>query len=89
VKAPGIDSVEPTSGSAGDQITINGFFFGTKKGKVTLGGKRCKVVTWEMDPTTGESGIQFVVPKGLNSGTHELKVTTTGVGSDTTNFTVE
>ena len=89
MKAPEIDSVDPTSGSTGDQITIHGLFFGTKKGKVTLGGKTCKVLNWEMNPTTGASEIRFVVPKGLSLGTHELKVTTTKVGSDTVNFTVE
>jgi len=89
VRTPEINSVEPTSGSIGDEITINGFFFGTKKGKVTLGERRCKVVTWEMNPTTGASEIRFVVPKGLNPGTYELKVTTTRVESDAVNFTVE
>jgi hypothetical protein len=81
VKAPEINSVDPASGSAGDQITIHGFFFGAKKGKVTLGGKRCKVLGWTMDSETGESEIQFVVPKGLDSGTKELQVSN-GVGSD-------
>jgi hypothetical protein len=89
VKAPEIDSVDPTTGSAGDKITIRGRFFGANKPKVSLGNKSSKVVTWEMNPTTGESGVQFVVPKGFNPGTYELKVTTTGVGSDTTSFTVE
>jgi len=89
VKAPEIDSVDPTSGSTGDEITINGFFFGTKKGKVTLGGKTCKVLSWTMVPIIGESEIKFMVPKGLSPGGNELKVTTTGVGSDIINFSVE
>jgi hypothetical protein len=88
-KAPEIDSVGPTSGSIGDEITINGLFFGTKKGKVTLGGKNCKVLKWEMNSTTGLSEIEFVVPKGLDPGTYDLIVTTTKVGSDTVDFTVE
>lgn len=88
VKAPKIDSVDPTTGSTGDEITIHGFFFGTKKGKVTLGGESCKVLSWTMDPTTGESEIRVVVPKGLSPGVNEFKVTT-GVGMDTVNFTVE
>ena len=37
VKAPEIVLVNPNVGSAGDQITIHGHFFGTKKGKVYLG----------------------------------------------------
>ena len=32
VKTPEIDSVEPTSGPPGEEIAINGFLFGTKKG---------------------------------------------------------
>ena len=89
VRAPEIDSVGPTSGSAGEAVTIYGLFFGTKKGKVTLGGKNCKVSSWAMDnPVTGEGEIGFVVPKGLSSGARELKVEN-GVGADTTNFTVD
>jgi hypothetical protein len=82
VKAPEIDSVAPTSGSAGDEVTIHGFFFGTKKGKVTLGGKNCKVLNWTTDPVTGEGEIGFVVPKGLALGTYDITVTNS-VGSDT------
>ncbi len=36
VKAPEIVSVEPNDGTAGDQITIDGHFFGTSKGKIYL-----------------------------------------------------
>jgi len=89
VKSPEIDSVEPTSGATGSEITINGYYFGTKKGKVTLGKKTCKVLSWEMNSTTGQSTIRFAVPKGLIAGTNELKVTTTGVGSDTVSFNVD
>jgi hypothetical protein len=87
VKAPAVDSTIPGSGSIGEEITVSGFFFGTKKGKVTLGSKNCRVLSWQMDPATGESEIHFVVPRGLSSGTHELKVIN-GVGSDTITFTV-
>jgi len=86
VKAPKIDSVDLTSGPVGDEIIIEGKFFGTKKPKVSLGKKSCKILNWEMNSTTGESQIQFAVPKGLSIGTNELKVTTTGVGSDTVSF---
>ncbi len=88
IVAPEIDSIEPSGGSAGDEITINGFFFGTKKGKITLDGKNCKAVSWMMASVTGDSEIRFMVPKGLAPGTYELKVTN-GVGSDTVNFIVE
>ena len=88
VSAPAINNVDPTSGSAGDTIAISGYLFGTKKGKVTLGGKSCKVTSWTMGGVYEFSEIIFIVPKGLTSGTKELKVTN-GVGSDTTTFTIE
>jgi YVTN family beta-propeller protein len=88
VRAPEIDFTEPTGGSIGEEITVSGFFFGTKKGKVLLGGKTCKVLRWTMDPTTGESEIQVLIPKGLAPGPRELQVTN-AVGADTTNFIVE
>ena len=85
VMKPEIDSVEPASGSAGDEIKIQGSYFGTKKGKVTLGGKNCKVLSWTMDPVTGESEIRFIVPKGLSAGTHDLTVKNS-MGSDSVSF---
>jgi hypothetical protein len=88
VMLPDINSTEPTSGSAGGNVTIQGSFFGTKKGKVILGGKTCKVSGWTMDSKTGESQIEFVVPKRLTPGANDLKVTN-AVGSITTTFTVE
>ncbi len=88
VEDPVISSVDPATGSMGDEIIVYGFFFGTKKGKVTLGGKNCKVLSWTMHLATGESEIHFAVPQGLSSGTQELKVTN-GVGSGTMNYTVE
>jgi len=88
VKAPEIDSIEPTSGSIGNEITINAYYFGNKKGKVTLGGKSCRVISWTMNAATGESEARFLIPKGLGPGTHELKVTNV-VGSDTVNFTID
>ncbi len=87
VMPPVINSTEPTHGSAGGNVTIHGSFFGTKKGKVTLGDKSCKVFSWTMVSTTGESEIRFVVPRGLTSGAKELIVN--AVGSGTTTFTVE
>ena len=88
IAVPEIDSVEPSSGTANEQITVIGFYFGTKKGKVLLEGKNCKVASWMMAPSTGESEIQFIVPKGISSGVHEMEVIN-GVGSGTVNFTVE
>jgi hypothetical protein len=88
MKASEIVSVDPTSGSAEGNVTIRGFFFGTKKGKVTLDGKKCKVLSWKMVAITGESTIQCVIPKGLSPGAKELKVTN-ALGSAATSFTVE
>jgi len=88
VKLPEIDSVDPAAGSAGDKITIRGLFFGTREGKVTLGGKKRRILTWTMDPKTGASKVRVVVPRGLSPGIHELTITNE-VGSGTTNFTVE
>lgn len=87
MEAPEIESVVPPIGSINDEIAILGHFFGTKKGKVTLSGKKCKVLSWRMDPTTGDSEIHFVVPRILGDGTRELQVIN-GVGTDTTYFTL-
>ena len=88
VQAPQIDSIQPATGSAGEEIVIRGFFFGTTKGKVSLDRKNCKVVDWTMDKETGESVIQFVVPGGLTPWAHGLKVTN-GMGSATAQFNLE
>jgi hypothetical protein len=84
VKAPEIILVEPSSGSIGDQITISGNYFGSKKGKVYLGyfsngksvEKSCSVINW------GDNKIVFVVPKGLLAGTYDL-IVTNSVGTNT------
>ena len=82
VEAPRIDSINPIQGSQGAEVTIFGDFFGIKKGKVTLGGENCKVLSWTMNPSTGQSEIVIEVPKGLTPGTYDLTVTNQ-VGSDT------
>ena len=97
VQNPTIDPLLDSLGSSGKKITISGKFFSSKKGKVFLedpvSGKKknCKVISWSMDPTNGESTLTFVVPKlpkGVNPGTYPLKVTNK-VGSAQTTFTVE
>jgi len=88
VLPPEIDSVDPTIGSFNEQITLKGYYFGTKRGKVTLGGKNCRVLSWTMDPGTGGSEVNFVVPRGLIPGDHELNIIN-GTGSDTVNFKVD
>jgi hypothetical protein len=85
---PIIDSVEPPSGSTNDEITITGQFFGTKKGKVTLGGKNCKVKTWRMNESTGQGEILFVVPRGVPAGPSVINVIN-GVDADSADFIIE
>ncbi len=92
VRAPELTlPLSVSSGSPGTEITIDGMFFGTKKGKVTIEennkNKNCKVTSWFMNSTTGVSEVKFVVPKGLEPGDHMLAVTNT-VGSDSTTFTI-
>jgi len=74
VKAPEIYSIEQGEGTANDQVTIKGKYFGTKKGTVYLEygegessvKKSCKVSSWSMyDLETGDSKIVFVVPTML------------------------
>jgi hypothetical protein len=76
-------------GSIGSEVTIPGNFFGIKKGKVTLGGKSCKITRWTMDADSGEGEIKIIIPKGLSPGTHELKVIISTAGTDTIDFTVD
>ncbi len=73
------DDPPPSSGNTRDEITLNGNFFGTKKGKVYFEyekgsktkKKNCKVKKWEMNK------VIFFVPKTTKSfpaGTYPLKV---------------
>jgi hypothetical protein len=66
---PTIEPIDIDSGLPGDQIEISGNYFGSKKGKIYLEDqfsgltRRCRVISWSMDPTTGESSVIFTVPK--------------------------
>lgn len=51
-----------TEGTMGTQITIAGSYFGTGKGKVTVGGKSCKVSEWVTDSIACE--IRAKLPAG-------------------------
>ncbi len=73
--APDIVSVDRSSGVSGDERVLSGNYFGSKKGKVYLGTKSCKVLSWGMDATTGESEIRFFVPRKIPSGTYNVTVT--------------
>jgi hypothetical protein len=92
---PQIDPGDNDHGASGDPITINGDFFGTKKGKVYLEyekdgkpmKKNCKVTSW------GMNGITFIVPKTSKSfpaGTYPLKVMNkVGIAEAPSNFTID
>jgi hypothetical protein len=96
VKAPEIVSVSPNVGTAQDEITIQGNFFGRKErkgivyGKVQLGyfangklrKKKCTVLAWATDPRTDAGEIIFRVPEGLSPGFYDV-IVTNSVGSDT------
>jgi hypothetical protein len=49
-------------GSVGTRITIDGSDFGIKKGRVTVGGKACKVSEWTIDSIT--CAIKAALPPG-------------------------
>jgi len=87
--APEILFVDPNSGMSGDERVISGNHFGPKKGKVYLGDKSCKVLSWTMDAATGESEITFVVPKKMASGTYDVTLTgKAGSATLTNGFTI-
>jgi hypothetical protein len=90
VRLPLVESMDKVSGATGTPVTITGRFFGGKnaaghwippKGKVYVGTKIAKVVSWDMDPGTGDSQIQITIPEGLTPGSdYEVKVVVKGVG---------
>jgi hypothetical protein len=69
-----IGQITPSDGAAGDVITLNGWYFSSKRPRVyfenpdTQQRKTCRVLSSSMDPETGSSTLQFVIPKwGLAS----------------------
>ena len=74
LKKPQIDPINAASGSPGTTITINGMWFGTKKGKVYIGDQKCKVTSWTMNPATGASTLTFIVHNKIGAGTYFLEV---------------
>lgn len=87
-RTPQIVWMSADHGSLGDVITLRGWYFGTKKGKVYIGTKSSKVLSWTMDPVTNYGEIVFVVPKGPVSGTYDLTVVNK-VGTGRTTFTID
>jgi hypothetical protein len=80
IMQPTIDQVTPGSAVAGDIVTLYGWYFTNIKPKVYFEDpdkfkrKSCKVIRSSMDPITGRSSLQFVVPKmAYTTGSHILK----------------
>jgi uncharacterized repeat protein (TIGR02543 family) len=84
---PAIDPGVNDHGASGDPITINGNFFGTKKGKVYLEylgkNKNCKVTDWNM------TSIIFLVPKKLAEGKYPLNITNKIGTAGVVGFTID
>ena len=84
IMQPIIDEITPNNGIAGDTITINGWYFTNKKPKVyfedpnTNKRKRCKVISCSMDPQTGSSTLQLVIPKWGLDNYNFILITTIG-----------
>jgi len=74
VVLPEITKVFPENGYPGEEIAITGNYFGSKKGKVFLGSKKCKISAWSMDPRTGKSTVRFVVPDIQTNESYYLTV---------------
>jgi len=79
-----ISSVTPKKGLAGTGFKISGSSFG-KAGdgsKVTVGGRKAKVVAW------GDTSITAVVPGELKAGSHKVVVVNAGGKSNAAGYTV-
>jgi Abnormal spindle-like microcephaly-assoc'd, ASPM-SPD-2-Hydin len=73
LRKPSLDALS-YHGSPDTEVTITGMWFGTKKGKVIVNDKKCKITNWSMNPTTGVSTLTFVVHKKLLAGTWFIDV---------------
>ena len=60
-----VDSIE----SRGDEITINGYFFGDSKGTVSMSGTALEVIQWS------DNAVVCKTPDNSSSGTYEFRVT--------------
>ena len=79
--SPTISSISPTSGKAGDAVTINGSNFGTTQGtsSVKFGSTAATVTSWS------DTQVKVTVPSG--TGTVSVNVTTSGGTSNGVSFT--
>ena len=65
----------PNEGTTGSQVVLYGRYFGSKKGKLSIGSKTCPVTYWYMAPESGKSMVIFTVPKGLATGNYNVTLT--------------
>lgn len=90
---PVITRVNPTSGRAGDTITIFGLGFSSGAGNniVMVGGASVSAGTYALvnPPVAGEiEQLTFVIPTGATTGAGNLLVTVLENASNTVTFTV-
>ncbi len=60
IELPQPSGISPESAAPGQNVTISGTYFGTKKGKVVVGTKKAKIRTWT------DTSITFQVPSSVN-----------------------
>ncbi|MBS1110822.1 MAG: type sorting protein, partial [Anaeromyxobacteraceae bacterium] len=88
-RVPSLRTVVPAVGKKGTRVRLTGSYWGTKKGTVTVGGKKAKVSSWVMGPTSGDSVIDIKIPK-LDPGAQDIVVEApTGTVTLAGGFTVE
>lgn len=84
VELPSVAGVVPQTAAPGTEVTIDGSFFGTKKGHVTFGDRRGKVTSWS------DGQIKALVPAGLAAGGVYLTVQNrSGASEEMPVFTVQ
>ena len=79
---PELDSMAPSNGEAGTEVTISGKNFGSSQGKGTVrfGDKQPEVNSWS------DTSIAFKVPSGLSEGEYDVVVETEAGKSNTLVF---
>jgi hypothetical protein len=73
LRKPSLDAATYT-GSPEQEVTLTGMWFGTKKGRVYIEERKCKIKEWNMNPVTGESTVTFIVHKKVGAGTFGLEL---------------
>ena len=72
VMRPEVLSAAPASAGKGASVTLQGLYFGSLKGTITLGGKKCALTRWTMDAATGVSTATFKIPNQVAPGAQPL-----------------